>query len=362
MTISEPNILEAVARYQREYDRYLKLCARVAEICRNEIIEGNAIRAQVTFRAKSPKSLENKLRRYRITRSKEMPNVDSVFEQVRDLAAVRIATYERNDEDKVSAALCRRFVGNSGTEVTPDVRDKHQNNQESFYRATHFEVYLPSSDLVGTYANVDGVPCEIQVCSMMAHVWNEIEHDLGYKPLSGVLSELEKSMLVNLGHLSRTGDGTISQLLAATDARHADQTDAFTDVYDFVARIRRWFPGVDFGRNAGPLFEELQQLRLVTPAGIANQVGDAEKVAVISHENLVGLKIKFRARGETRYELEENSADLLLVALLPKLAKHILSNHPTGRGVGGPTRISWIASRFLEIEGDKKDDAEADLG
>ena len=68
MTISEPNILEAVARYQREYDRYLKLCARVAEICRNEIIEGNAIRAQVTFRAKSPKSLENKLRRYRIDR------------------------------------------------------------------------------------------------------------------------------------------------------------------------------------------------------------------------------------------------------------------------------------------------------
>ena len=56
MTISEPNILEAVARYQREYDRYLKLCARVAEICRNEIIEGNAIRAQVTFRAKSPKN------------------------------------------------------------------------------------------------------------------------------------------------------------------------------------------------------------------------------------------------------------------------------------------------------------------
>jgi len=362
MTISEPTILGAVARYQREYDRYLKLCARVAEICRNEIIEGNAIRAQVTFRAKSPKSLENKLRKYRATGSKEFPDVDSVFEQVRDIAAVRIATYERNDEGKVSAALCRRFLGKGGVDVTPDVRDKHQNDPNSFYRATHFEVYLPSPDLVGTYANVDGVPCEIQVCSMMAHVWNEIEHDLGYKPLSGVLSELEKSMLINLGHLSRSGDVTISQLLAATDARHADQTDTFTDVYDFVARIRRWFPGVDFGLNAGPLFEEIQQLRLMTPAGIANQVGDAEKIAAISHEKLVRLQDKLRARGETRYELEENSADLLLVALLPKLARHILSNHPTGRGVGGPTRISWIANRFLEIEGDKKDDSEANLG
>ena len=362
MAVSEPIIIEAVARYQREYDRYLKLCARVAEICRNEIIEGNAIRAQVTFRAKSPKSLENKLRKYGVAGSKNIPTVDSVFEQVRDLAAVRIATYEQNDEKKVSAALCRRFMGNGRTDVAPDVRDKNQTDPNNFYRATHFEVYLPPPDLVGTYANVDGVPCEIQVCSMMAHVWNEIEHDLGYKPLSGILSELEKNMLVNLGHLSRSGDVTISQLLAATDARHADQTDAFTDVYDFVARIRRWFPGVDFGRNAGPLFEELQQLRLLTPAGIANQVGDAEKVAAMSRENLIGLGTKFRLRGETRYELEENSADLLLVALLPKLARHILSNHPTGRGVGGPTRISWIASRFLEIEGDKKDDAEANLG
>jgi hypothetical protein len=193
----------------------------------------------------------------------------------------------------------------------------------------------------------------------MSHVWNEIEHDLGYKPLSGVLSELEKSMLVNLGHLSRSGDVTISQLLTATDARHADQTDAFTDVYDFVARIRRWFPGVDFGRNAGPLFEELQQLRLITPAGIGNQAGNTGEIAATSRKDLVWFATELRTRGETRYELEENSADLLLVALLPKLAKHILSNHPTGRGVGGPTRISWIASRFLELDSNKQDDAGA---
>jgi ppGpp synthetase/RelA/SpoT-type nucleotidyltranferase len=359
MAISEPTIIEAVARYQREYDRYLKLCARVAEICRNEIIEGNAIRAQVTFRAKSLKSLENKLRKYAATGSKDLASVDSVFEQVRDLAAVRVATYEQNDEKKVSEALCRRFLGNGGSGVVPEVRDKHEIDPNNFYRATHFEVCLLPSDIVGTYANVDGVMCEIQVCSIMAHVWNEIEHDLGYKPLSGALSEIEKITLISLGHLSRSGDGMISQLLAATDARHADQTDAFTDVYDFVARVRRWFPGVDFGRNSGPLFEELQLLRLVTPDGIANQVGNAQEVAPASLKSLVRLAAALRSRGETRYELEENSADLLLVALLPKLARHILSNHPTGRGVGGPTRISWIASRFLEIDGDKKDDAEA---
>jgi ppGpp synthetase/RelA/SpoT-type nucleotidyltranferase len=350
MAISEPTILDAAARYQREYDRYLKLCARVADICRYEIIEGNAIRAQVTFRAKSPKSFENKLRRFAATGAKDMPTTDSVFAQVRDLAAVRIATYEQNDERKVSAALCRRFSGGNGAPVIPDPKDKHRTDPNNFYRASHFEVCLLAQDIVGTYTNVDGVPCEIQVCSMMAHVWNEIEHDLGYKPLTGALPEAEKSMLVNLGHLSRSGDGMISQLLAATDTRHAEQADAFTDVYDFVARTRRWFPGIDFGRNAGPLFEELQQLRLVTPAGIAKLLGGVDRIAELSRERLKQLAASLRDRGETRHELEESSADVLLVALLPRLAKHIVSNHPTGRGVGGPTRISWIASRFLDGE------------
>jgi len=347
MTISEPTIAEAVARYQREYDRYLKLCSRVADICRYDVVEANAIRAHVTFRAKGHKSLETKLRKFAHAGKKYMPTVDSVFDQVRDLAAVRIATYVQTDERKVTDAIAKRFAGGNGAAVAIDLKDKHATDPNNFYRATHLEVYLPSQDLVGTYSNVVGVPCEVQVCSMMAHVWNEIEHDIGYKP-TGELSDEEKSTLVNIGHLTRSGDGMISQLLAATDTRNAEQTAAFSDVYDFVGRARRWFPAVDFATNAGPLFEELQLLRLNTPGGIQKQIGDLTTVSERSLSELQALGASLQQRGETRYSLEENSADRLLVLLLPKVAQHILSNHPTGRGVGGPTRISWFAARFLE--------------
>ena len=61
MTISEDAIKNSVLRYHRVYDGYLKLSARVGKICRFEIVEGNVIRAQVTFRAKSPKSIEGNL-------------------------------------------------------------------------------------------------------------------------------------------------------------------------------------------------------------------------------------------------------------------------------------------------------------
>jgi ppGpp synthetase/RelA/SpoT-type nucleotidyltranferase len=347
MTISEPTIAEAVARYQREYDRYLKLCSRVADICRYEVVEANAIRAHVTFRAKGHKSLELKLRRFAQTSKKSMPTADSVFAEVRDLAAVRVATYVQTDERTVTDAIAKRFAGGNGVAVAIDLKDKHATDPNNFYRSTHLEVYLPAQDLVGTYTNVAGVPCEVQVCSMMAHVWNEIEHDIGYKP-TGEFSDLEKSTLVNIGHLTRSGDGMISQLLAATDARNAEQTAAFSDVYDFVARARRWFPSVDFATNAGPLFEELQLLRLNTPGGIQKQIGDLASVADRSLTELRALSASLQQRGQTRHVLEDNSADRLLVLLLPKVAQHIVSNHPSGRGVGGPTRISWFAARYLD--------------
>jgi ppGpp synthetase/RelA/SpoT-type nucleotidyltranferase len=347
MTISETTIADAVARYQREYDRYLKLCSRVADICRYEIVEANAIRAHVTFRAKGPKSLEAKLRKFAQTGRKSLPTLESVFDQVRDLAAVRVATYVQTDEGKVTEAISKRFVGSNGRVVSVDLKDKHAIDPQNFYRSTHLEVFLPAQDIVGTYSNVDGVPCEIQVCSMMAHVWNEIEHDIGYKP-TGELSALERTTLVNIGHLTRSGDGMISQLLAATDARNAEQSTAFTDVYDFVARARRWFPNVDFATNAGPLFEELQLLRLNTPAGIQKQVGDLNSIGERSLKELSSLRALLHQRGETRYDLEENSADRLLVLLLPKVAQHMVRNNSTGRG-GGPTRISWFASRYLDV-------------
>jgi hypothetical protein len=187
---------------------------------------------------------------------------------------------------------------------------------------------------------------------MMAHVWNEIEHDLGYKPLSGELSILERQLLESLGHQSRSGDLTISQLLAATDSRQTEQTDAFADVYDFVARVRRWFPGTDFGRNAGQLFEQLRPLRLITPESVKKAIESSEPIAPDALAKLRELSSTLREQGETRFDLDDNSADLLLVALLPRIAKHLVRSHQP-EGSGGAARIRWIAERFLEIEESK---------
>lgn len=352
MTIADDTIKKAVQRYQREYDRYLKLCARVAEICRLEIVEGNAIRAQVTSRAKSPKSLEGKLRRFAISGKKAMPDVDSVFTEIRDLAAVRIATYEQRHEDQVVQFVSRRFYDAAGKTPDHERKDKNRQDPNNFYRATHLEVFLPPQDLVGTYTNVADVPCEIQVCSMMAHVWNEIEHDLGYKPMTGTLSEQERTLLNNLGQSVRLGDGTIASLFAETERRQKEQGGAFTDVYDFVARIRGWFPGTDFGRHAGALFETFRPIRLLTPESIRKQLGSPEQptenLTEEASQTLSQLDAKLKDRGERRFELDSSSSDLLLVLLLPKIGRHLIASS-LDTGVEGVARVRYFAEKFQEI-------------
>lgn len=345
---TEEIVKDALTRYEREYDRYLKLSARVADICRVDIVEGNAIRAQVTSRAKSLKSLEGKLRKLAKDRPEAVRSVDTVFESVRDLAAVRVATYDKELENKVVAAIQNRFCGSNGAPVQPDRKDRHSAEPSNFYRATHCEVFLRPEELVGTYSNLLDTTCEIQVCSMMAHVWNEIEHDLGYKPLSGELSPPEQELLGSLGHLSRSGDGIISQLLAATDGRLRDLSGEFEDVYDFVARMRKWFPSAEFANGAGQLFEEIQLLKLLAPKDLEAVLGSTTDLEARAKTELAKLQDSLKSESHTRYSLDESSSDLLLVLLMPTMAKRIVENHPTGRGIGGPPRIAWIAARYNE--------------
>jgi ppGpp synthetase/RelA/SpoT-type nucleotidyltranferase len=286
--------------------------------------------------------LEGKLRRFAASGKKQMPDLDSVFDQIRDLAAVRIATYEQRHEEHVVSLVCTRFLDHQGALPCPERKDRHREDPGNFYRASHLEVFLTPADIVGTYANVADVPCEVQVCSMMAHVWNEVEHDLGYKPATGTLSEQERRFLVMLGNSVRMGDDTIQSLFAETERRQSEQGGTFADVYDFVARLRGWFPGVDFGRHAGALFEALQPIRLVSPDGIHKVLDLPEPMTEVGRQAAERLGAGLAA--DARFQLDSTSSDLLLVLLLPKIALFLAKSEATTEGA---TRVRWFAEQFL---------------
>jgi ppGpp synthetase/RelA/SpoT-type nucleotidyltranferase len=342
--LTDAQIDEAIARYRREWDRYRKLVEFVAEACRAMVSE-NAIPATVQWRAKDPGRLRGKIARKR----EELDCVDDVFSGIRDFAGVRIATYVEDDRERVVSEIAERFDGPGGGEVHVEVRDKPE---PSFYRATHCVVVLRPDDLNERLANLEDTPCEIQVCSLLAHVWNEIEHDRVYKPLTGELSDDERAALAQLGHLVRAGDGAITTLLDATDRRLKQNEGRFLDQWDFVARMRDRFPDArDFGTHSGPLYEELVGCGYDSPQEVEDGLLDGDADGSAARRALEDLQAYLAERGDDVVRLDARTSDVLLMPFLARHAGDVLRRHPAGRGRGRPPRIASVARRYVDWQG-----------
>jgi ppGpp synthetase/RelA/SpoT-type nucleotidyltranferase len=352
VALEDATIEAAVNRYRRETDRYAKLVELVASACR-EIVRDNAIPATVQSRVKDPERLRSKLRRYR----EDYESVDDIFTRLKDFAGVRIATYVESDRERVAAEVVKRFESPGGRDVVPVVKDSDLTGY--FYRATHCQVALLAEDLGPGYENLRGDSCEIQICSLLAHVWNEIEHDMGYKPVSGDLSVGERRTLDALGNLTRAGDTTIVTLLEATDARLAANEGEFKDTWDFVARARRFFPEAnDFGAHSGQLFDELLAEGVDTPDKLKQQLVPDANAVKRAYELLAAFQEHLGGDDVVR-RVEASSSDPLLMLLLEKHASDVLTRHPGGRGRGRPPRIASVARRFIEMQEQGAEDGAA---
>ena len=183
---------------------------------------------------------------------------------------------------------------------------------------------------------------------MMTHVWNEIEHDIGYKPEGGGPEATEKGLLQALGHLTRSGDKIITQLLVANAARLEMQTGDFEEIFDFVARLRPFFPDVDLSLYAGQLFEETQDLGLTSVEKLKKEIGETEFTPDVAKRKIADFNKYLREKRAQEYTLDDKSSDVILIFLLERFAEKIEENHPAGRGMGRPPRIRSIARRFRQ--------------
>jgi ppGpp synthetase/RelA/SpoT-type nucleotidyltranferase len=348
VSISEKVIADAVQRYGRERDRYLKLAARIADIASVDIVEKNTIRAQVTSRTKTVRSFEGKLNRFAKNSKKSFSNVDEVFDGILDFAGVRIATYRPEDQEFVNQEICRVFRSPDGGTVIPEAKDSIDFKKAKFYNAFHCQVCLPEDELVGDYDNLGNTSCEIQICSMMAHVWNEIEHDIAYKPEGTGPGSVETGLLASLGHLTCSGDAIITRLLEATEVRLREQTGDFADVHDFVARLRNEFPGLELSVNAGIAFEIAQLVGLTNPGRVVANAGSLRTDLPAAQSRLNAFNRFLQDLGSSELQLNARSADVLTVALLDRRTDEVL-DAITSRGSGRPSRAASLAKRFRDF-------------
>jgi ppGpp synthetase/RelA/SpoT-type nucleotidyltranferase len=107
MTMEQADHIEAfVAGYLREFDYYQELARLGAQRC-EELAKENGIRAIVTFRAKRPDALREKLRQRATTRNYHIPG--EIREDIVDLSGVRVALYFPADRAKFSSLIADSF-------------------------------------------------------------------------------------------------------------------------------------------------------------------------------------------------------------------------------------------------------------
>jgi ppGpp synthetase/RelA/SpoT-type nucleotidyltranferase len=101
-----------IAQYRREYDFYYEVAQLVSQRC-DSLATENGIRAIVTFRAKSPERLKEKLAQR--NPDKNYQSEVDIRADIVDLSGVRIALYFPGDRAKIAALLRTSFIVDRGS-------------------------------------------------------------------------------------------------------------------------------------------------------------------------------------------------------------------------------------------------------
>ncbi|TCO44505.1 RelA/SpoT family protein [Kribbella antiqua] len=262
---------EFIAQYTKEYDFYAEASRLAAEMLESDL-RAAGVRSLVTFRAKSITRLEEKCRKRH--RGKKYQTPAQIYDDIVDLAGVRVALYYPDESDQLDKAIGRLFRPlEPKKEFAPGAST--QPNRFPGYTATHYRVQLAESDLSESQQRYSLARIEIQVASVLMHAWSEVEHDLIYKPLQGELSEQEHRILDQLNGLVHAGEVALQLLQKAAELRVSSGERVITNHYDLAAFLLNRIgmhseepvTDAELGR-VDLLFELLLALDLNTPTAL----------------------------------------------------------------------------------------------
>jgi ppGpp synthetase/RelA/SpoT-type nucleotidyltranferase len=230
-------LIEAfISRYEREFDFYDKVCRKTERLL-DELLREAGIRAIVTSRAKSPSRLRDKLLQRQA--EKNYDSVESIYNDIADLAGVRVALYFPDTNLEVDRIIKDSFVLVREEIKFPkkDAVRKTGNRVNRFpgYVAVHYRVNL--KDKAGERTIYQDANVEIQVASVLMHAWSEVEHDLVYKPLSGQLSSEEYAILDEINGLVLSGEIALERLKHAEVVRTSQGNKPYRNQYELAASL-----------------------------------------------------------------------------------------------------------------------------
>lgn len=222
---------EFISQYNKQYDFYSEL-AKIGNGKLESELAKRGIKAIVSSRAKHPTRLKDKLTQR--APKKNYKTVKDIYEDIVDLAGVRVALYFPSDRELVDEIVKELFSIKKVKKFPESSHDPKYTKRFSGYWATHYRVSIKSSDK-GKDRFHDSL-FEIQVASVLMHAWSEVEHDLVYKPFSGSLSEEELAILDEINGLVLTGEIALERLQKAITKR-TKESEEIGDRYEMTNLI-----------------------------------------------------------------------------------------------------------------------------
>jgi len=227
MTLTE----EFLSHYKKQRDFYANAAKACAKEC-EAILIPSGIRAIVSNRAKRPDRLAKKIEERR--KRKRYKELQDIFEDIPDLAGVRIALYFPDDRKEVETLINSSFVVEK-SKIFPEPRQLKKSglpyaNRFSGYGAQHYHVRLKNVEY-------EEARIEIQVASVLMHAWAEVGHDLLYKQLTGDPSLSERALLDQINGLVLAGEIALEQLQNAIKSRLSLEEHEFNNHFELAAYL-----------------------------------------------------------------------------------------------------------------------------
>ncbi|WP_122974861.1 hypothetical protein, partial [Comamonas thiooxydans] len=152
-------------------------------------------------------------------------------------AAIYATTPFPGEREEVGKIISSLFLPVDQPKDFPTTAQPTYKKRFSGYWATHYRVRINESTLNESQKRYSEAKVEVQVASVLMHAWSEVEHDLVYKPLQGMLSEEEYAILDELNGLVLSGEIALERLQRAGELRASTHGRVYANHYDLAASL-----------------------------------------------------------------------------------------------------------------------------
>lgn len=243
----------------------------LAEVCAYQCesaLKRQGLRVLVTSRAKRLDSLASKVEDR--AQEKNYRSIAEIYEDIVDLAGVRIALFFPQDQREVDQFIRSNFNVDSVKDF-PEALGHPGAYPKQFlgYVGRHYRLYLKPESLPPEEQHLANYVIEVQVGSVLMHAWAEVEHDLVYKSTGSFLSQDEYAILDELNGLMYEGEMALERLQTAVKRRINAEQHPFFNHYELASYLtdqkRRALPGPECRFSIGRtdvLFQFLKTIGL----------------------------------------------------------------------------------------------------